>query len=312
MRIISAVFPVLFLMLSIQPARACEFCTIAYMGKKEKSANDKKHSFAAKVLFENQNWKEIPAGQAHQLHHQGHHTHDKQDEQIIHTLLTAYVNDRLSFDLDIPYVTRHFIEIDSHAHLGENQTSRGLGDIVITGDYRLIQGQDKSLGIIAGLKTPSGGTDEYTSFGGLMEPELQPGSGSLDYVAGLSGSLHLGAMDFSASVIYIYRTEGAQDFRFSDLLSVSFHAEKKFDLKDKFWFKPGIMMNNQLEKKQNNEDGAVKDSGGYTIFIGPQISLGYDSLGMEFSYLAPAVQSLGGTHQELDKGIWASSLGIKF
>lgn len=305
-------FIVLSLVLWTQPSQACEFCTIAYMGKKEKSDEGENQILTAKVLFENQDWKEIPASEAHQLHHQGHHTHNKQDEEVVHTMLTAHINDRLSLDVDIPYVIRHFIEIDSHAHLGENQTSKGLGDITVTGDYRLIKDHKKSFGVIAGLKTPSGETDELNSFGGLMEPELQPGSGSLDYIAGLSGSLHPDDMDFSASAVYIYRTEGEQSFRFGDVLSITFFAGKKIDLKDKLQLKAGLMLNNQLEKKQNNEDGAIKDSGGYTMLIGPQMGLAYDSLQVEFSYLAPAVQNLGGTHQELDNGIWTSSLTLKF
>ena len=263
------------------------------------------------MFYEYQDWEEIPAAEAHQLHHQGHDAHDKQDEEAIHTILTGHV-ERLDVNVDIPYVTRHFIEIDSHAHLGENQTSQGLGDITITGDYRFIQNENKAFGVIAGIKVPSGKTDEHNSFGGLVEPELQPGSGSVDYIAGLSGSLHPQNWDLSANAIYIYKTEGEQEFRSGNVFSVSMFAGKNFDLNKKLHLKTGLMMNHQLEQKENTDEGAVKDSGGYTMLIGPQVSLGCDSVEVEFSYLAPAVQNLGGTHQTLDNGIWTGSMSVKF
>lgn len=313
MRRVFALFIILSLLFWIQPSNACEFCTIAYMGKKEKPIEGEKHLLSAKVLFEHQDWKEIPASEAHNLHHQGHHTHDKQDEEIIHTILTSQVNDRLSFDVDIPYVTRHFIEIDSHAHLGENQTSKGLGDIILTGDYRLIQDPKKSFGVIAGVKTPSGQTNEHNSFEGLIEPELQPGSGSIDYLAGLAGAYHPAKWDLAANAVYVYKTQGAQDFRFGDVLSVTLFAGRKIEIKEKMSLKAGVLMNNQLEKKENSDDGPIKDSGGYTMLTGPQVGFDWSAVSLDFFWLFPAVQNLGGVHQELDKGgIWTSSVSVKF
>jgi hypothetical protein len=302
----------LFLTFITLPLYACESCTIAYMGKKDKRTDENKHIISAKVLYEEQDWEEIPAGQAHQLHHQGHHMHDKQNEQVIHAILTAHVTDRFSMEADIPYVRRHFIEIDSHAHLGENQTSEGLSDIVISSDYRFLQDQSKSLGVILGVKTPTGKTDNETTFGSLIEPELQPGTGSADYLAGLTGAWYPGDLDLSASAIYIYKTEGKQDFRYGDVFSLSLHADKKFVVNNELRLKTGLILNNQLEKKQNNEDGVVKDSGGYTMLLGPQAELSYKDIAIGASYLFPAVQNLGGVHQELDKGIWTSSIEVRF
>ncbi len=305
---------ILFLSLAVfvQRSYSCEFCTIVNLGKQEKSQEDKRYGIETKVIYEEQDWEEIPARDAHELHHDGRHFHDKQDEQIVHVMIRARAGDRLSVEADIPYVTRHFIEIDSHAHLGENQTSTGLGDILLTGNYRLFKDQARSLGIIAGLKFPSGETGERNSFGGLIEPELQPGSGSLDYIAGFSGSFHPRDMDLSASAIYIYRNEGEQDFRFGDLLSVSLYSGTRFKFKDKWTLKTGVMLNHQLEKKQNGVDGDIKDSGGYTMLMGPQLGLIYDPVQIEFAYLAPVIQNLGGVHQELDTGLWTASLGVKF
>lgn len=302
---------VLSLILNVSSLHACEFCTLAYIGRKEQLSDGRKSILTAKVFYENQDWNEIPAAEAHELHEAGHHTHDKQDEQMIHTMLTTHLGDRLRVDADIPYVTRHFIEIDSHAHLGENQTSQGLGDLMLTGDYRLIQDQEKSFGAILGVKLPTGATDEENDFDGLVEPELQPGTGSIDYLAGFAGSLHPGTLDLSASAVYVFKTEGEQDFRFGDVLSVSLFAGRKFIVKEKLQWTTGLMMNNQLEKKQNNAGGDIKDSGGYTMLIGPRISLGYDPVSFGLAYLAPAAQNLGGAHQDL-AGIWTGSALIKF
>jgi hypothetical protein len=291
-------------------SEACEFCTIAYMGKKE-AQSEQDSRFTTKVFYEDQDWDEIPAADAHALHHQGHDAHDKQDEQITHTLLGFQATKRLSFDLDIPYVVRHYIEIDSHARLGKNETSHGLGDITLTGDYEFFQKADRSLGVMAGVKFPSGSTSENDSGGARIEPELQPGTGSYDYLFGLNGAIHPGTMDYSASAVYIYKTEGAQDFRHGDLFSVSLYAGKRLQLKDHMLLKWGVLLNNQLENKQEADGELVKDSGGYTMLIGPHVELSYSLATVEFSYLAPAVQELGGVHQEL-KGIWTGAMSVKF
>lgn len=295
-----------------QPLWACESCAIVYLGKKEKPAGENKQRLTAKVFYENQDWAEIPAAEAHQLHHQGHDAHDKQDEQVIHAIINAQLFDRFSVEADIPYVRRHYIEIDSHAHLGENQISKGLGDVTLTGDYSLVTSEDKTFGILAGIKFPSGKIDEETSFGSLVEPELQPGTGSYDYIAGLTGSAHPGAADFSVSAVYVYKTEGDQNFRFGNLFSVSLYAGKRFDLKDNLQLKTGLMISNQLEQKQHNDGDEVKDSGGYTMLIGPQAGLSCQNVSLDISFLAPAVQNLGGTHQKLDTGILTSAVSIKF
>lgn len=312
MRIAISMFIFFTMILLGHVGQACESCMIGSIGHKERVDENKKARVTAKVVFEHQDWKEAPADALHTLHHQGKHVHDKQDEEIIHTILTAELTRRLSIDMDIPYVTKHYIEVDSHPNLGSNQTSKGLGDMIVTGDYRLIKDEGKSFGIIAGLKLPTGKTNEQTSFGALAEPELQPGSGSLDYIGGISGSVHPGSMDFSASAIYIYRTEGKQDFRAGDVLSISLNAGRTFELAEKFKLKVGAMLNNQLEKKENDENGFIKDSGGYTMLVGPQVILSREAVSVEFSYLFPAVQNLGGVHQELDKGIWTTSVGVKF
>lgn len=308
---ISLVILCVLIFVNARLSQACESCTVVFMGKKEKSSTTTPH-VTAKVLYENQDWKEMPAEEAHELHHDGHHVHDKQHEEIIHTVLTAHINERLSVEADIPYVKRHYIEIDSHANLGKNETSQGLGDIVLTGDYRFINDDKKTVGVIAGLKLPSGETKENNSFNVLIEPELQPGTGSLDYIAGLSGSYHPGSLDFSSTAIYIYRTEGEQDFRAGDLFSMTFYGGKTFDIKDKLSLKTGLILNNQLEKKQNNAGGPVKDSGGYTMLVGPQLSVAYDFASLEFSYLRPAIQNLGGVHQKLESGIWTGGVSVRF
>ncbi len=312
MRFILSVCIIFYAVLSAQPAQACESCAITHIGKKDKLDVNQQQRVRAKVMYEHQDWKESDARALHELHHDGKHMHNKQNEEIIHTMLSVDVIERLSIDVDIPYVTKHYIEIDSHPHMGENQVSRGLGDIVLTGDYRFIHDEKKSFGIIAGFKLPTGETGERNSFGGLMEPELQPGTGSLDYIGGLSGALHPGSMDVSASAIYIHRTEGKQHFRAGDLLSVTFNAGNTFELPKNFNLRTGVMLNNQLEKKQNTEDGPIKDSGGYTMLVGPQLSVSHDNVSVEFAYLFPAVQHLGGVHQELDHGMWTTSLGVKF
>ena len=92
----------------------------------------------------------------------------------------------------------------------------GLGDLRLFGQYRFYHDAAQDLAVTAGVKTPTGTTDERETGGGLFETDHQPGSGSWDPFFGLAYNRSFGRTGFSANVLYTATTEGSQQTDLGD------------------------------------------------------------------------------------------------
>jgi hypothetical protein len=140
---------------------------------------------------------------------------DELHEQRI-TLLAAYaVSDRVNLFARVPYSQRELTETEQ----GESERTRhsGLADPEIYGQVQLWASQfDGAVGIrsaifaVAGVKTNWGENDASRN-GERLDEHVQPGTGSTDWFAGLSGSYQIdphSAVFASAQ----YRHTGRNDF----------------------------------------------------------------------------------------------------
>ena len=140
---------------------------------------------------------------------------DELHEQRI-TLLAAYaVSDRVNLFARMPYSERELTETEG----GESEHTRhsGLADPEIYGQVQLWASQfDGAVGIrsaifaVAGVKTNWGENDASRN-GERLDEHVQPGTGSTDWFAGLSGSYQIdphSAIFASAQ----YRHTGRNDF----------------------------------------------------------------------------------------------------
>jgi hypothetical protein len=291
----------LFMSLNVPIVLACESCSLSRIGKQggviRSETQDKK--WYVEYLFEHQNWEEMDANFAHSLHHQGHHVHDKSSDEIHHYTVGFKPASQWTLSLEMPYVVRRSIEIDSHATLGKREISEGFGDVQFVGQYDFLKREDVSLGVFSGIKLPTGSTKELNSAGTQFEPELQPGSGSFDYLWGAAYHQQWGRFEGFANVSYMSKNQGAAEFTFGDVLSTSASIDYIID-RDNIRLKPGIHANYQYENKQRDHGSAVADSGGQTILLGPALDVGIGDFNVFGSCLYPVVQNLGGVHQELD------------
>ena len=289
---------------SSKEAFACEVCTIPNLGRHEgitvKESKGKKWFF--KYLYEQQDWDEIPASEAHELHEGGHHVHDKTKEEFHHFSLGGRLTDQFTVYSDIPYVIRHSIEIEDHDRLGANEKSEGIGDLNIISDYRFFKNDQSSAGFVGGVKFPTGETEEKNSAGTRFGPELQPGTGSYDYIIGGVYQQQKDRLKLLGNLAYVFKTEGDQDYEFGDLLSTSLFIDYLIN-PDSQSFKTeiGVNANLQYEQKHENRGSSVKDSGGTTLLLGPLVSVeAIPNVSIFGSVLFPVHQDLGGVHQELD------------
>ncbi|MDO8580749.1 MAG: hypothetical protein Q7S13_04650 [Candidatus Omnitrophota bacterium] len=287
---------------------ACDICTVPRLGKEEGlkvESQDGKWFF--KYLFEQQNWHEKEGGEGHALHDQGHHFHNKAREDFHHLVLGGNLGEALSVSAEIPYVIRHSIEVEDHDILGSKQKSEGLGDIFLIGQYALSKQEASKFNVVAGVKFPTGGTEEKNSAGTTFESELQPGSGSFDYLVGGIYKHTSGPWALTGNLAYVFKTEGDHDFEFGDLLSTSLFIDYTLNPQSDAWITTfGLDTNLQYEQKQEEAGDKVADSGGVTLLMGPALMIAANQRVSFFAnVMLPVYQDLGGVHQELDY-IWTA------
>lgn len=270
------------------------------------SRSSASHSENQKFLFdfsvEQQNWDVIDPHVAHTLHHQGHHVHDKTHEEFYHFTVALNPNPDWTVLIQLPYVVRNFLDIEHHDTLGKKMSTEGFGDLDTSLIYKFLRKDEDFLGILGGVKFPTGSTDERDDDDMRFEPELQPGSGSYDYTIGAVFNYSVNVFSFHGNMNYVFKNEGHHDFEFGDVFSTYLVLDYLLNPDDRnFRATIGVDLNWQVEGKQTEEGERINDSGGTTVLLGPSISVEASKhLFLFGNFLFPIHQNPGGVHQELD------------
>ncbi|MGE0269420.1 MAG: transporter [Candidatus Omnitrophota bacterium] len=294
---------VAFVSAGVPSALACESCTIPRLGRQDHvvAATDPGRKWFAHVLFEAQNWNAFGAEEAHELHHDGHHVHNKTHEYFYHAGLGGNLTEDLTVTMDIPWVIRESLGAH-HANLGVKEKSEGIGDLTVIGAYRVYAQEATAVRLAGGVKFPTGETDETDSLGDRFEPELQPGSGSYDFILGGVFEHQMDRVILKGNTTYTFKTEGDQDYEFGDVFSAAVFADYVINPDNELvTVKAGVDTNYQYARKDQAEGVKEMDSGGHTILTGPSLTVtGSGGISVYANILFPVLQDLGGVHQELD------------
>jgi hypothetical protein len=145
--------------------------------------------------------------------------------ETVFSLDAAYgLTPRFTLLASLPFWTRHSHDV---AHVGVVQTftAEGNGDALVGARYAV-----GPPGLVAGLalKLPTG-TDRLDGEfgGGLLDPTLQPGSGSFDVVPSLQYARpRLVGLDWSVAASYQITTTNSLGYRFGNLTIVSVGASR--------------------------------------------------------------------------------------
>lgn len=287
---------------------SCDLCSLGGFGGTTGAVNPisaespKKNKYTLGYILEYQDWEAVNISKAHELHEEGRDAHARKND-VSNSIFFGYgITDTLSISLQVPYVERRSREVHEEEFLGDGQNSTGLGDSILLGKYKFY---DKQFGLagIFGLKLPTGNTNERNKAGERFEPELQTGTGSLDYMAGITANKkinHLIILD--GTVLYHLKTKGDQDYKFGDIIRTTAGATFHVIDRDK---KPTLNLLSevitQFANKDEQDSKTIRDSGGTTIFFAPGISSHVtEQLKTTLSVPVPVFQALGGEHQELD------------
>lgn len=146
-------------------------------------------------------------------------------DRIINTSfsLSYGATENISISARLPYIKRENIRESgleggsptAHTH-GD---SSGLGDLLLFGQYRVQKSTDFDASGVLGIKAPTGETGVQDDHNIRFETEFQPGTGSWDFLLGVSVSKSDGNLGYHANVLYNKTTAGSQSTEIGDAIS---------------------------------------------------------------------------------------------
>jgi hypothetical protein len=138
---------------------------------------------------------------------------DAVEQSLVTSLSAAYgLTDDVQLGATIGwYRAENFIAAERDEETGMVESGEadpdGITDLWLTAKARLLRGRAGNLAAQGGIKLPTGRDDVRLDNGELLEPSSQPGSGSVDFQAGLAYSRFLtDRITIDASGLYTFRT----------------------------------------------------------------------------------------------------------
>ena len=235
-----------------------------------------------------------------ELRQEGHRLSDDSGQYLdssITQLFVGYgVNDRLTLQLNVPYIHRSFKRPED----GENEkgTVSGLGDITALAQYTLMRHDDEDQTwvwrALGGIKFGTGdsdrlmeeldeghdhpesiakhdGEDHDGPISGIHGHDLALGSGSTDFLIGTSAFYRSGRWFGIGDVQYAIRRTGDFDYRFGNDLQWTLSAGRYLVLEHDHSI--SLQLNLSGEDKDYDELAGQKldDTHSRGMFLGPQL-----------------------------------------
>ena len=222
---------------------------------------------------------------------------------FVPTTIAYGISTNLTLAATVPYFRKERESLDPGGQL-VSRAAAGFGDIVLAAKYRFLNlnGYRKTLQLAAlgGVKLPTGATDA-ASGGQLLPIPLQPGSGSVDWLAAVGATGIDNWRVVHVSVLYKRNTQGARDFHFGDvfnynlaLLARVLHV--KYPGPELYL---GLELNGEVLGRSQVAGADVTDSGGHRMFLSPDfVFFLFRNLTLEGSVQVPVLQDLNGTQPD--------------
>lgn len=208
-------------------------------------------------------------------------------------------------------------KLDGHLHVHEDGDVEvhsdmkgeefGLGDIAVLGRYTFLRRHTlditTSLAGVIGVKFPTGKTDGKMEDGvNYLDAHLQLGSGSTDFLLGLSFNYSISRFSVSSNLLSAITTEGEAGDK-----KHQFGNSLNYDLTAKYRVYPGVIspsrqqlflalgINGEIRGKEKEDGVELSNSGGHTVYLSPGIQVVMaPHWVVELSYNHPIYHSLNG------------------
>lgn len=149
---------------------------------------------------------------------------------------------------------------------------RGLGDGLVLVNYNLLNNTDSlyqkvkhNLFVGGGLKLPTGHFTKEIE-GVALNPNIQLGTGSLDFVANAMYTIRYDKIGLNTNLTYKYNTANSNEFRFGNKIgagSVLFSVIKVKEMT----IMPNAGFSTEITAKDAHYGSELDESGGYTNFL---------------------------------------------
>lgn len=193
--------------------------------------------------------------------------------------------------------------------------AQGIGDVVGLVQYSVFQSQNTAVVAAGGLKFPIGVTNRLDDRTGiLLNPDLQPGTGALDWIFGLHlGQNHFIKTNLTAFITSTYRLT-TKDDRFGGQQIYEFGDEwiSQIGFRDRYFagsflLDPSILFKYRYTQKDKVETSFVPNTSGHWLHLVPAIDFAFTpEFALGFSYEFPIYRSLQGTQLTTSRKITVS------
>ena len=178
--------------------------------------------------------------------------------------------------------------------------TQGIGDVSVMGSFILINTGDSlrrnwqhTLTVGGGLKLPTGQHALTDREGQVLLENMQPGSGSTDFILSAAYTIRKGAWGFAGDVLGRLNTTNHHDYHFGNRIS---GAVKAFYWKNlrKLSLLPNVGLFSDHAAASRDGDSFADGTGGTITLatLGLDVYVGHFSLGCTFQQ--PVYQDLGG------------------
>lgn len=173
-------------------------------------------------------------------------------------------------------------EVEQNTNLLGNRTTNtvgGIGDVVGLIQYAVIQKPTQELLIAGGVKAPLGSTSQENPDNGIVyNIDLQPGSGSWDYLMGLNYSInHLLKPNLNLVILGTYRIstsadrfDGQQQYKFGNELQSFAGFQDQYLIKN-FLVHPSLLIRYRYADIDQVDGFDVSGTGGHWVHLVPGI-----------------------------------------
>lgn len=224
----------------------------------------------------------------------------------------AGISDHFDARLIVPFLNKEMTRQSFNKEFTDSHS--GIGDIKLIGRYRIWSQKGKdpfNLAVGAGVKIPTGTTDEEDDSGLCLPGFLQTGTGSWDPIVELGAHKVIGRHWFSTYYMYRMTTEGElgdRDFESPDVFKYNFAyayaLSNLFDLE--------LELNGDVKSKAKLDGVKKENTGGHMVYLTPGVHFKFHK-GMHFDVgmPIPVYRDLNGIQFSEDYRVVAK-LALKF
>lgn len=238
----------------------------------------------------------------------GHHEEVETYNRNTWLTLSQAFTPELNVSVQVPIVSRDHLHVHHHhgVPLRDRWDFTELGDMRILAHARLddIPASGRTAyGLIAGVKLPTGSTDQRNRAGDLAERSLQPGSGSTDAIAGayVSGQLH--EADWHTQLRWQHAVSERKAYRPGD--QVALDASVRYPLASVYLLGQVNVLWRGHDRGTNAEP---VDSGGRFVYVSPGVVVPIGTTLQAYGLVQlPVYQKVYGTQLTAD---WAATMGL--